>query len=128
MKTLVGSNRSLGLVLALILVSNSMISPVFADIVPTNALLNQERLESTRDEVSSMLQREQVASMLTRMGVDVQSAQARVGSMTQSELELLTEKMQELPAGEGALGTVAMVLLILILLDVAGVTDIFPAV
>jgi hypothetical protein len=36
--------------------------------------------------------------------------------------------MHELPAGEGALGTIAMVLGILILLDIADVTGISPAV
>ncbi|MCB1670584.1 MAG: PA2779 family protein [Gammaproteobacteria bacterium] len=66
--------------------------------------------------------------MLADMGVDAQAARDRVATLSAEELEQLSNRMDELPAGEGALGTIALVLVILILLDVAGVTDIFPSV
>ena len=62
------------------------------------------------------------------MGVDVSDAQQRIDSMTDSELAAFYERMDILPASEGALELVVAILLIFILLDVAGVTDIFPGV
>ena len=120
--------QPLAFALILAISSYSITTPAVADIVPTSELLAQQQQESTRVEVNSLLQEQKVANMLTEMGVDVEATQERIDSLTVEELELLSEKMNELPAGEGALGTIALVLVILILLDVAGVTDIFPAV
>ena len=117
-------------VFTLILAVTSLIvsTPAMADIVPTGELLAQEQLESSRNQLVTLLQQEQVADKLTLMGLDVETAKDRVNNLTASELELLSQQIDTLPAGEGALGTIAMVILILILLDIAGVTDIFPGV
>jgi hypothetical protein len=50
----------------------------------------------------------------------------RINSLSQAELAQINARLDSLPAGGNGLGTVALVLLILILLEVAGVIDIFP--
>ena len=128
MKVSVYLGRTLAITLALALASYTVSSPVLADMVPTGQLAGSARLESARDRADSLLQQEQVSAMLADMGVDAQAARDRVATLSAEELEQLSNRMDELPAGEGALGTIALVLVILILLDVAGVTDIFPSV
>lgn len=128
MKAPYNLSRLLTMGLILTIASFSISAPARADIVPTSELLAQERLESTRRQLDDLLLQDEVATMLSSLGVDTLSARDRVESLTTAELAALSEKMHELPAGEGALGTIAMVLVILILLDIAGVTDIFPAV
>jgi hypothetical protein len=56
----------------------------------------------------------------------VADAQARIASLTASELATLASQIDTLPAGEGALETLIFVLVVFMLLDIAGVTDIFP--
>ena len=52
--------------------------------------------------------------------------ETRINSMTASEISQVQGHLANLPAGGSALGTVALVLVILILLEIAGVIDIFP--
>jgi len=122
------SPRQVWSILLILTVSTVGISsPVAADIIPTADLVMAEELNGLRSQVGLMLEREDVAAALIDMGVDVDSAKSRVNSLTMTELQTLSSNINTLPAGEGALGTIALVLVILILLDVAGVTDIFPA-
>mgnify|MGYP003144579290 FL=1 len=65
-------------------------------------------------------------AQLAARGVDAADAQARVNAMSQAELAALSAQIDELPAGEGLLETVLFLLVIFMLLDIAGVTDIFP--
>jgi hypothetical protein len=99
-----------------------------ADIVTTEQILVESKVEAKKVEIGALLQRSDVRQQLVGMGVDVSDAQQRIDSMTDSELAAFYEKMDILPAGEGALELVIAILLIFILLDVAGVTDIFPGI
>lgn len=114
--------------LILAIASPGISIPARADLVPTADILVSRLQESTAEQVSSLLRQERVVTLLSRMGVDTTAAQERVGHLTARELQVLERQIDSLPAGEGALSTIALVLVIFILLDVAGVTDIFPAV
>ena len=97
-----------------------------AGIVTTAELVNAQQTVFEREQIRGWLARDEVRKQLTTMGVDVKAAQARVNSMTAQEVHAMATNMKEMPAGAGALETAVLVLLILILLDIAGVTDIFP--
>lgn len=97
-----------------------------AGIVTTSELVNAQQTVFEREQVRSWLARDEVRKQLTTMGVDVKDAQARVDSMTPQEVHAMATNMKNMPAGGGALEVAVLVLLILILLDLAGVTDIFP--
>jgi hypothetical protein len=103
-------------------------TPALAGIVSTEQILVETKVEAQKAEISAMLQRSDVRQKLVGMGVDIADAQTRIDSMTDSELAAFHEKMDILPAGEGALEVVVAILVIFILLDVAGVTDIFPGI
>lgn len=100
--------------------------PAAAGPVGNSQLSAQSELQSQRNEVRTLLDREDVRSALLGYGVTAGDAEQRINNMTASELQQIHDRMGSLPAGEGALGVVLTVLLILILLDVIGATDIFP--
>lgn len=103
-------------------------APAFADIVSTDQILMETQADAKRAELGSMMQRSDVAKQLVRMGVDVADAQLRIDSMSDAELAAVYEKMEVLPAGEGALEVIIALVVIFLLLDMAGVTDVFPGV
>lgn len=100
-------------------------APAYAAIVSTDQIAAESTLEDRRSEIKEMLMRDDVKQQLVDMGVDVEHVQDRVDSLTASELAQLDGKMDDLPAG-GILGAVLAVILILVLLDLLGATDVFP--
>jgi hypothetical protein len=97
-----------------------------AGIVTTAQLVDAQQTTIERERVRDWLARDEVRQQLTALGVDVKAAQARVDSMTAQEVHTMASNMNNMPAGGGVLETAVLVLLILVLLDLAGVTDIFP--
>ena len=76
--------------------------------------------------VNATLAREQVRTQFASMGVDPSQVEARVASLTDSELHTLAGQMQNAPAGgDGILAVIGIVFLVLLILEAVGVTDIF---
>lgn len=96
--------------------------------VSTQQLAQESRIDQQRAQVSDFLGRAEVQAQLEARGVDVADAQARIAALTGAELASLSAQIDELPAGEGVLETLLFLLVIFMLLDVAGVTDIFPGI
>ncbi|MGM0631653.1 MAG: PA2779 family protein [Pseudomonadota bacterium] len=97
-----------------------------ADVVTTGELLAESRTAQQQAEVASFLSRDDVRQQLMTRGVDAESAMERVNALSAEELSSLHAQIDQLPAGEGVLETVLFLLVIFMLLDIAGVTDIFP--
>lgn len=100
-------------------------APVHAAIIGTDTLVSQVELQQQRDALAEQLLRDDIKNELLTLGVNPSDVIDRVNSMTISEIQQVQGQLASLPAGSG-LGTVALVLVILILLEVAGVIDIFP--
>ena len=90
----------------------------------TQALLQAEQREAAVDRLQSMLEREDVRAMLEERGVAPEDAAERVASMTAEELAAVHKHMDELPAG-GILGLIGAVFVVLIVLELMGVTNVF---
>ncbi len=114
------------LITALALMSVQM--PAMADIVSTEQIATEQRTDVQREAVRSFLERGDVQAQLEARGVDAENASQRVDSLTASELAELSAQIDTLPAGEGAIGFVIGLIVIFMLLDIAGVTDVFPAI
>ncbi len=114
--------RFLSLTVALLFSLACVQAPVQAAMVSTQSLAGAEQ----RQAISETLLREDVRHELVRMGVDPADVEARIAALSPGELNRIQGQLDKLPAGGSALGTVALLLLILMLLDIAGVTDIFP--
>ncbi|MEX1197980.1 MAG: PA2779 family protein [Pseudohongiellaceae bacterium] len=99
---------------------------VAADVVTSEQLLAESRVQQQQAEVSTFLARDGVRQQLMAHGVDADSAMERVNALSAEELSMLHAQIDQLPAGEGVLESVLFLLVIFMLLDIAGVTDIFP--
>jgi hypothetical protein len=99
-----------------------------AGMVSTQQLVQESRVEQQRAHVNDFMGRSDVQAQLEARGVDIADAQARISGLTSAELATLSAQIDDLPAGEGVLEGVLFVLVIFMLLDIAGVTDIFPGI
>lgn len=100
--------------------------PAQAALMTTEQLAASAQYHLDREQLSAQLLREDVKNQLLVLGVDPASVQERINNLTQAEIQQIQGQLNSLPAGGDGLGTVAMVLLILILLEVTGIIDIFP--
>lgn len=72
--------------------------------------------------------RQAVTQRLVELGVAPDLAQQRTAALSQSELRLLDQKLDELPAGAGAIEIIGIVFLVLLILELVGITNIFTKV
>jgi hypothetical protein len=74
--------------------------------------------------------REDVRSALSAQGIDLLEAEARIASLSNSEVIAVVDEIEQLPAGGNAVGiivgAVLIVFLVLLVTDILGYTDIFP--
>ncbi len=96
-----------------------------AAMITTQAALATQERELRVAQIQLQLARNEVQQQMIQWGVDPAMAQQRVASLTDSELLQLESQMQQLPAGGGALGVIGAVFLVLLILELVGVTDIF---
>lgn len=69
--------------------------------------------------------RQQVVQVLIEHGVSPMAATQRAAALSESELRLIQNKINSLPAGQGALEVIGIVFLVLLILELVGVTNIF---
>jgi hypothetical protein len=113
--------------LALIALSISW-APAHAAMVNTAEILkeNQHNLEP----LPMSLDRSEVRRQLEAWGVTSEEAQAWVDGLTDQEIAEVAARIEQMPAGGSALGTLVgaglVVFVILLITDILGYTDVFP--
>lgn len=105
------------------------IGPAQAGIVATDEVVDVQTLAADRDTLLQALDREDVRAQLTAMGIAPEEAAKRIGAMSRAELAMVSERLNALPAGQSAvgfvLGVVLIVLIVFVVTDVMGVTDVY---
>jgi hypothetical protein len=99
------------------LVALSIALPVhyaLAALVPTDAAANSAGAADARGRVMQALARADVRAALAAQGLDPEEVQARVASLTDTEIQQIAGQLDQLPAGGN--GWVAAVVLLLIVL------------
>src|SRR5438552_3968216 len=80
-----------------------------------------------RDQVSRVLERADVQARLAALGVDAEAVKARVAALTDEEAARLAAKIDSLPAGgDGLIGAIVLIFIVLLITDILGLTKIFP--
>jgi hypothetical protein len=101
-----------------------------AAMIGTETVLETARGHQARQQVKQILDREEIQKALRAQGVSAEEAKARVDALSDAEAVRLVEKLEQLPAGGGALGTVIgaalVVFIVLLITDILGYTDVFP--
>lgn len=119
--------RTLGLTLSLAAVTTaSLPAPVMADLIDTQTLAAQAEVQTQRDALRLLVARDDVRAALAERGVSAADLDARINQLTPAELLQIQQQMDALPAGSGAVSLVLSVILIFVLLDLLGATDVFP--
>ncbi|MFV0438814.1 MAG: PA2779 family protein [Desulfopila sp.] len=104
---------------------SALIPAARADIVSTETLLESTSADQTRQTLQSAIAREDVRAELVRLGVDPADAEKRLAELSAEELRQLQHKMDQLPAGGNVLAIIGVVFLVLLILELVGVTNVF---
>jgi len=123
--------KSVAILVIITLSTFSIIStPAYAVMVSTAEILKQSQNYDSRDRLHMFFNRSEVQKHLVAWGVNPEEAKARVDSLTDQEIEEIRARIDQLPAGGDALGTIVgaalVIFLVLLLTDILGLTDIFP--
>lgn len=102
------------------------VNSAYADVIPSdNVIAEQQRLYN-KQQILDMVDSQQVHDQLIALGVSPADARNRIANMTDAELAEFQRQMDELPAGQGVVSAIVTVLVVIALLDVLGVTDVYP--
>ena len=117
--------KTIGLLVMSAMLSLSLSAPGYAAMVGTEDILAADSVAQERDYIREMLNRDEVQDQLTSLGVDPAEAQQRVDAMTEEEVQMLAGQLEEMPAGGSALGLLAFVLIVLLITDLLGFTNVY---
>jgi hypothetical protein len=96
-----------------------------AGVVGTGDVLTEQRADVDRQSLQAMLERQDVKEALSSMGVDEAEVEARIQSLTPSELADFNDQLAAAPVGEGVVGIIVLFLLVFIVTDLLCATNIF---
>lgn len=117
--------RLVVLVAAFGLLSTTFAGVVNAAMIGTQPAVSMEQRAEYVSDIKGWLARDEVHKQLVELGVDPANASERVAAMTADELRSLHTKIEGLPAGAGAIEVIGVVFLVLLILELVGVTNIF---
>jgi hypothetical protein len=104
--------------------------PCLAALIGTETVLDAARGHEARQNVDRILEREDVQKVLRAQGISAEEAKARVKALSDAEVVSLAERLDQLPAGGDALGSILFaalfVFVVLLVTDILGYTDVFP--
>ena len=102
---------------------------VLAALINTETVMNSVPGDEARDQLRQFLAREDVRVALIAHGVDPMEANKRIDTLSDDEVIRISNQIDQLPAGGGAVEFLLVVILalflVLVILDLTGVTDVF---
>jgi hypothetical protein len=115
---------------ALMLVIAGPYQAAVAALIPTEDAVGSANAAKARDTIKSFLSRQDAQEHLVARGISPEEAKARVDSLTDAEALMLSQHVDNMPAGGSAVGIIVgailLVFLILLITDLVGLTDVFP--
>lgn len=99
--------------------------PARGSIVGTEQMVIQQTRAASLDRIETVLASEEVASRLQAFGVAPEAVQQRIAALTDTEIEQLVATIDSAPAGGDALAVIGIVFVVLVILELVGVTNIF---
>lgn len=121
---------ALPLAVIMFLISAPLTMVANAALVGTDTIISTLGAQQDRERVLNFFSREDVSSQFRSLGLSPDEARNRVQAMSDDEIRQIAGKLDQIPAGEGALGFIAfliiLTLLVLAVTDLAGWTDVYP--
>ncbi len=126
-KALKPMSMSLAVIMFLI---GTPVHSVLAAMIGTETVMDSARGREARDYLHQMLARKDLQDALIAQGIDPMEARARIGSLSDDEVIRVVDLIDQLPAGGNLAEFLLIILLLgfitLVILDLTGVTDVFP--
>ena len=131
MKVVQNTLRPVSISLAfLMLMISGPVQSVMAAMIATETMVEASQGKEARNRINQLLVRDDVRQALINQGIDPLQARAIIDSLSDAEAMAVADKLDQLPAGSGALEVFLIVsliaFLVLLLTDILGYTDIFP--
>ena len=89
-----------------------------AAMIGTERLLKSDRNRETRAYLHYLISRQDIQEALVARGLDPHEAKARIDSLTDDEIEMVSKQIADLPAGGDATGFIVVVAVVIIILIV----------
>ncbi len=123
--------RAIAVCMAIVMLMTSLpFNFARAAMVTTDQVVAQAEMDKDRARVMRFMAREDVRQQLQALGIDPDEAARRTESLSDDEIQQIAERMDELPAGQSAIGVLVVIILVLFLVlvitDLSGLTDVFP--
>lgn len=99
--------------------------PARAGMIGTESIVSAGARDSSEATVNNFMARTDVQQALQAWGVEPALAAERVARLSDAELQNLAQTIDSQPAGAGVLVVIGVVFLVLLILELVGVTDIF---
>jgi hypothetical protein len=124
-------SKPIALMLAAALFVTSLpIGAARAGLVTTEQVVEQRSAASDRERLTATLLRDDVRQQMEALGVDRDEALARLAGLSDQEVQQIAGRIDQLPAGQnvlvGVLVIAGVVFIVLVIMDLLGVTDVFP--
>jgi hypothetical protein len=114
----------------LLLLMSILNQPAGAAMVGTEKLLISDHNQETRSYLQQMMSRKDIREALVARGIDLQEAQIRIDSLTDREIELIFNKITDLPAGgvdaTFVLILVGVIVVLIIIVEYTSAVPMFP--
>ena len=115
--------------LAVLVAWMAMPAAAQAGLVGTRTVIEQQAGAVQRAEVRAFLQRSDVREQLRQLGVSPAEAAQRVAALSDSEVQRIHGRIEELPAGQdlvgGLVGLAIFIAVVLLITDIIGITDVY---
>jgi hypothetical protein len=121
-------NASKRFVVTLLILSMSLLGlPAVGLAAPigTDALVQLDQRGRLLSQIQTQLARDDVRVQFLESGVSPAEVDTRVAALSTEELQMLSMQLDELPAGGSVLAVVGIVFVVLLILDLTGVTNVF---
>jgi len=126
-KTLKPLSMSLAVIMFLIGVP---VQSVPAAMIDTETIMDSARGREAREYLHQLLVRKDIHNAIIAQGIDPDEAWARINSLSDNEVIRIADQIDQLPAGGGLAEFLLIIILagfiVLVILDLTGVTDVFP--
>lgn len=100
-------------------------SQASAAVFSSEQVISNQQFNFNKQQVLSYVDSAEVQNKLIELGVSPADAKQRIANMTAEELSALNTQMNDMPAG-GIVGVVVTVLVVVVVTDLMGLTDVYP--
>ncbi len=99
----------------------------YAGAIGTGYMIDAGERTASLDRIQLLLAQDNVAEQLQKFGVDQATIDERLQGMTTAEIVSLEQRLDQEVAGGDVVGIVGAVFIVLLILELVGVTDIFKS-